>query len=403
MKKCQCLLIRFLIITAITFLLGCDAEPYPSIFSVYESWLEAKEDMNLKKVDDFKNSLDNFFTSPVGNLYFVQITDEMRSLDETASAVLERLKNALINNDDEAIFNIILEMDRTINLLMHIDVHLTDTSQMYSFMLFFFFSVLIIGIVLALHFMHIRLEKAELSEKDSLAFSQETVMAQELERQRIARELHDSALQDLWRLSFQIENAGKITDMEERNRICAEIVKEQKDLMRRIRNICDNLIPPDFHLRSLDETIRSFCCNFEQRTGIECNLYIQKNLEIGTLDTFKQLHCFRIIQESFTNIEKHAQASKISLLVRISIIPGQDSIASELLICVSDNGIGFPSTLIIKEKKDFRRKLRKQGHLGLWNMYERTASLGGTLILNSEAGEGTSITLRIPLHNREES
>jgi signal transduction histidine kinase len=91
------------------------------------------------------------------------------------------------------------------------------------------------------------------------------------------------------------------------------------------------------------------------------------------------------VQECFVNIEKHAQAKEASVLVRSK----EDKF---LLICISDNGMGFSPP-----DRDGSLSLLAQGHFGLWGMYERAASLSGTLIVDSSEGEGATITLQIPL------
>jgi signal transduction histidine kinase len=112
--------------------------------------------------------------------------------------------------------------------------------------------------------------------------------------------------------------------------------------------------------------------------------WLDSSESIAASEKYLQLHCFRIVQEALANIEKHAGAAEVLVLVRAN--------AAELLICVTDNGRGFSPP-----DRDSCHKLRAQGHYGLWNMYERAASIGGTLVIDSEAGEGTVLTLRVPL------
>jgi signal transduction histidine kinase len=171
----------------------------------------------------------------------------------------------------------------------------------------------------------------------------------------------------------------------ERNRLCAEVVSDQKELMRRLRDICDNLIPPDFQQYRLEGALQKMCYSFEQRTKIDCRITIQDNLQLGSLNIDNQLQCFRIVQECLTNIEKHSQATVAPIVVR-------NSTENELLIIVSDNGNGFQPS-----DRDSCLKLKEQKHYGLWSLYERTTSLNGILTIDSEVGEGTTITLRVPI------
>jgi signal transduction histidine kinase len=383
---------------------------YPSISSISVSWLNLKSDIiNSKQADelqgnieDFHLTLKQFLSSPIIYLYRIQRPENIQLLADIDSAV-DSLNSAL-KEGGLPVFPIILEIDSNLEQLQLIEKSLSETSQLQYFQLFFFFCVLIISIVLIFWALYSRLEKAEKREKQSLAFSRETILAQERERSRIARELHDTVAQDLWRLSFQAESIDKADESEQRSKLCAEVVKGQKEVMQRVRSICDNLIPPDFQRRRFDDALRNLCYNFEQRTGIECQLVIQDNLppddtqpipqgrgspldtqpssqERGSpLDT--QLQSFRIVQECLTNIEKHAEASKASVIVR-------SNKEGELLMCVSDNGKGF--------SPPDRDSLRSDGgHYGLWNIYERAASISAAVTVDSEEGEGTTITLRIP-------
>jgi signal transduction histidine kinase len=384
-----------IILIAALFAVSCaKSENFPSAASVAGEWLEIKRQLNTddpascaSRIEGFRQTVENFLASPVGSLYKVQRQDEMRTF-ETIIPSVEQLKTAVIQGDSQTVFPLTLEIDTYIDLLRNIDESLSDASLLRYFQLFFFFSILIIIIILALRMLHSRVDMAEKRERQSLSFSRETMIAQEQERGRIARELHDTVAQDLWRLSFQTDSIGKTADVQERGRLCAEVVSEQKELMRRIRAICDHLIPPDFQRRGLADTLGSLCSNFQQRTGIDCQLTVQKDLSLDSLDSDTQLQCFRIVQECLANIEKHAQAAGASVLVR-------SEGGKTLFVCVSDNGRGFSPPA-----RDESRRLLAEGHFGLWSMYERAASLSGTLIVDSSEGEGAIITMQIPLISR---
>jgi signal transduction histidine kinase len=215
-----------------------------------------------------------------------------------------------------------------------------------------------------------RLEKAESREQQSMIFSRETIIAQEHERKRIARELHDAVAQDLWRLSFQIDNE--------------QIVEEQRAIIQRIRTICDTLIPPDFQRRGLFNALKKLMLDFQQRVDIACHVTIQEGLSLESMNNDTQLQCFRIAQECLTNIEKHAEATEVLILVRKQ--------ENDLLsIYISDNGKGF-----LPPDRDSCHLLLANGHFGLWGIYERASSISGTLTIESVDGEGTMITLQVP-------
>jgi signal transduction histidine kinase len=239
------------------------------------------------------------------------------------------------------------------------------------------------------------MRKARQKESESMESFSLVLEAQEEERQRIARELHDTVAQDLWRLSFQTDSIAKAGEAEERNSLCAEVVKGQKEVMAHVREICNTLVPPDFQRRGLCEALRSFCYDFKQRANIECQAVIAEDgLNLESLDTGKQLQCFRIVQECLANVEKHAKAGEVSVLVRRT--------DQYLEITVTDDGTGFTTHRSgAATTRDFCSRLRAEGHLGIWNMYERSGAINGELSFESKEGEGTTVTLRVPFNGEK--
>jgi len=386
----------FIVITAVILCAACEGNPsHQPISSVFGKWLAIKKNLIPptagleQQIDDFCLTLNSFFSSPIGSLYQMHYPDGIQYLAAVNSAA-DRLKTALRNNDDITLYLTAVEIDASLNQLQRIDNSLSDASQRDYFFLFFFFSLLVIAIISVLIVQYARLEKAKNRERQSLVFSREAIIAQEQERLRIARELHDTVAQDLWRLSFQTENIEKAGESAERSKLCAEVVKGQKEVMQRVRSICDNLIPPDFQRRRFDDALRNLCYNFERRTGIACQLVIGDKPPPGSLDGDMQLQCYRIVQECLTNIEKHAEATETSVIARRTVRNTGDG---ELLICVSDNGRGFSPP-----DRDSREQLRSDGHYGLWSVYERAASIQAAVTIDSEKGEGTMVTLKIPYY-----
>ena len=373
---------------------------FPSIIGISQEWLELKSDaINAENANDFESRIENFrktlneFTaSPIGFLYKIYRPEYIQTLTDMDRAA-GRFNAALKKGSTLELLPIMLEIDKSIGKLELIEKSLSDTSQLNYFLLFFFSSLCIIAIVLVLWMLYGRLERAEVRERESIEFSRETIIAQEQERSRIAQELHDTVIQDLWRLTFQTESIDKAVESTERSRLCREVMEGQKEIMQRVRNIYSNLFPPDFQMRSFGDTLRGLCENFEKRTGIKCQFVIQdklmpENLK-GLLDLDTQLQCFRIIPECLTNIEKHAGATQTQVIV-------YENNKGELEFCVEDNGKGFTPP-----DRETSRELRVQGHYGLWNIYERTALISGNLTIDSEAGDGTMVTLQIAMNNEQ--
>jgi len=395
----------FLVITVVILAANCESKnSQPSASDIANVWLDinsklAQPDMTetffsngiVLQIEEFNDSLNRFINSPVGYLYQTHRKEDMRLLE--ISAVVNRLKAAIQNGNEREVLSNTLEIDRAVSILQRVDAELSVTSQLSSFLLFFFFSIMVITITLILTALQNRLKTERLQHRQSMSFSRETLLAQEHERTRIARELHDTVAQDLLRLSLQTEIIKKDAVSEKQSRLCATVAEGQTELLNRIRNICDDLIPPDFQpsdinygepmVPRLPEALRTLCSAFEKRTGIECNITIHDNADFSFLDVDMQLHCFRIVQECLANVEKHSKADEVSVLVR-------SNSEGELLLFVTDNGKGFEKT-----DKDFYRMMRAKGHFGLWNMQERAASMNGVFSIDSEAGEGTTVRLKI--------
>lgn len=205
--------------------------------------------------------------------------------------------------------------------------------------------------------------------------------AQEAERRRVARELHDSVNQILSSVQFRLQAMEeKLSSQDEstwREALKAKALLEKA--MQEVRRISHNLRPSELDDLGLEAALRSLCREFADRTGIAVSVTLAalpKNLG-GEVE----LNLYRIIQEALTNIEKHAGARKVEVLLVHT--------ASYLETTIRDDGRGFDPDLN-------QPKPNKTG-MGFVDMRERAASLGGTCIWQSAPREGTQIILRVPL------
>ena len=199
--------------------------------------------------------------SPVAGLYRKH---NLKEMEEAAviTALLQGLKTAVQNNDTDAVFLMIPEIDSALDILQRIETSLSDRSLNNFYQLFIFFSLFIITIIFVSGYLHSRLQKSEKREKQTIAFSREAVIAQEQERQRIAQELHDTVLQDLLGMSLMTYSIGNVEAPEERKRISADVSKLHRELIQRIRNLCDNLIPLDFKNLNFGDVFRNAAIKF---------------------------------------------------------------------------------------------------------------------------------------------
>jgi len=220
------------------------------------------------------------------------------------------------------------------------------------------------------------------AEAELRALPQKIIKAQEAERSRIARELHDGINQLIASVKMRLSKVeNSLPDLKPAAReILARCDRLLVKVLEENRRIAHNLRPTDLDNLGLAAACSSFCSEVQSRSKIQVQCRISSP---GTrLPPVTELHLFRIVQESINNIEKHAQAKSIRLQMEV----GGGSVALK----IQDDGRGF-------DLKNFKAG-KKNGHgLGLSNMRERALSLGGTYELKSGLGKGTTILVSIPL------
>jgi len=212
--------------------------------------------------------------------------------------------------------------------------------------------------------------------------TQELIKAQENERRRIARDLHDNVAQDL--ASLIIRNDALFQDhrdipweIRQRNKNFSTILKKT---IASIRDLVYDLRPPGLTDIGLVKTIDQYCVEFSGKTGIEVDLYTA-GLERIPLDTDTKINLFRIIQEALNNAAKHANAD----LIKVRLLGSHP----DMILRIEDNGCGFdPEVRMVSALKEKR--------MGLNSMEERVNLLSGTLTLHSREGSGTRIVVKFP-------
>jgi len=221
--------------------------------------------------------------------------------------------------------------------------------------------------------------RSRASAREGSAFSRAVLVAQEMERGRIYKELHDTVAQDLRRLSLGFDRIGETEEKAERKNLCAEAAALQIGIQRKVRDICHDLAPPDLDVMSLPDAMLRLCHDFAERSGIECRAKIARDMNLDFLDRNKQIQFFRIVQEALSNVERHARAS-------LAIVVLRSEADRSVHVSVSDDGEGFDPQAV--EPGGAR--------LGIRGMRERAALLGGVLTINSGKGQDTLVHLRVP-------
>ena len=205
------------------------------------------------------------------------------------------------------------------------------------------------------------------------------VKAQERERQRVARELHDQAGQALTALQLGLSRFERSAASSETREMATSLRAMAVETMGIIRSLALDLRPAALDELGLVSALRDYIKSFSERVGLPVKL--EDHAVLDGLPDETKITLFRIVQEALTNVGKHADASRAWVALRNE--------GEEFKLLVADNGRGF----------DAHRALRRSGHqsLGLLGIQERCHLLGGRLEIVSLLGDGSRLRVTIPL------
>lgn len=213
---------------------------------------------------------------------------------------------------------------------------------------------------------------------------------QEMERQRIARELHDSSTQNLVALFNKLELCSNLIDVDA-IRCKLELQSSMnylKNIIADIRSTIYDLRPMSFDDIGIDVTIRQFIEKIRNQYNKKIKFIDEDNiLKQDNLKPILKLTIFRIIQESCNNAVKHANAENILIIVKKE--------QAFLSIIINDDGVGFDTNQLENMKR------KDNSGFGLSMMKERVYLFSGEFKINSEIGKGTSIIVKVPFLEEE--
>jgi two-component system sensor histidine kinase UhpB len=213
----------------------------------------------------------------------------------------------------------------------------------------------------------------ERMDEERLRSGKAVLRAQEEERRRVARDLHDEVNQALTAILLRLEALGhdladeQAAEVRELKRLATQAMDELLSLARQLR-------PTALDDHGLVPAIEAQLRGFGERAGIQARLTTDGNP--GALDAEKQTVVYRVVQEALANAGRHARAGSVEVALSVK------GAGAELR--VSDDGVGFDPAIV------------RRGGLGLEGMAERAKLVGGELDLRSSPGAGTELTLRVP-------
>jgi signal transduction histidine kinase len=224
-----------------------------------------------------------------------------------------------------------------------------------------------------------RIRSYEMSMRDYLGA---VTQATEIERARLARELHDGPVQDLIVLGQRAEMAQRLLERNEAQRASAllgELRRTEEDTVRQLRRLIGALRPIYLEDLGFVPALKMLVRQADERTSAQVRL--EGAPEVGRLPPEVELAAYRIAQEALNNAAQHASARYISVHAARQ--------GGTLVLTVTDDGVGFS----VPAQPDL---FTRQGHYGLLGIRERASQLGGTLQIDSTPGQGTRLTVRLP-------
>ncbi len=234
----------------------------------------------------------------------------------------------------------------------------------------------------------------EMSKKGILMdYSTKLLETQEMDRNRISRDLHDSTVQSLTSLGHKMEYCSKMVDRDP-VRVKLELqsmIDLNKEIINDMREIIYDLRPMSLNNIGLVSTVEAYCLHLRRNDNID--VLFQVNGTERKLNSIVSVTLYRIIQEACNNAIRHSKAKRIT--VRISFLE------NNIEIDIEDNGIGFDINKVEElAKEDFLHGF------GLSTMKERARLLSGSFSVDSKPGAGTKVHVFIPVNytsRKEES
>ena len=226
------------------------------------------------------------------------------------------------------------------------------------------------------------LEQSRHMQEQLRHLSHQILRAQEEERKRISRELHDEITQTLVGINVHLETLVRQATVQP-TEFKRQIVRTQRLVEKALHSVHEfarELRPTALDDLGLIATLHSYMKDFAKRTGIHVHFKTFTSGHIAELDNATRTVAYRVVQEALTNVARHAQASQVEL--RIQKVPGA------ILLEIKDNGKAFDVERLLRAKR--------HRHLGLLGMRERVEMIGGNLRLTSAPGQGTVIRAQIP-------
>lgn len=333
----------------------------------------------LKAITISRDYFTNIFNS-VSDMVFILnskgiITDANKSAEEQLRYEQGSLIGKTINDlrkDDRSFFrNIIKQLKKNNSLTNHEGVIHTRRGEIIPVRI----SASHFNDEMQNHFILLTASDITFQIKTENLIIRAIIDTQEKERQRLAKDFHDSLIQQLSAIKFFISSTTDLAKNQKLKTILCKSNEALAEVITDMRNACFNLMPKTLEEFGLVKAVQEFCSHFLYHK--KTNFIVEQNSKLPDFSPEIKIDLYRVIQEFITNALKHGEASEINISFHYN--------KKDLKILLVDNGKGFDN------------KQPRKG-MGLQNVRSRVKSHNGTLDIVSNIGKGTSYTICIPLN-----
>ncbi len=238
-------------------------------------------------------------------------------------------------------------------------------------------------LILAFNQMVDKLEQsgAEIRELNTLRLGllEKLFKAEEEERARVSRELHDETSQLLASLRVALRYLEESPNPETAKIRLQDLRQLLDETFERFRRFVAVLRPSSLDEGDLKGSLEHYAAEFERRFGIRVDLVFSGSP--AELSAESAITLFRIVQECLTNVARHAQALRVSIVLSVNDV--------EQTLVIEDDGVGFDVAETLNRRAE-------KGNLGIFGVQERVRLVGGTCQIESSPGQGTALYVRIP-------
>ena len=384
-------------ISVLLFSLVCCTKKIETEFhdskDLYLAWKNFNDKRDGASCKDFIEKLEKF--KPDSFEAYPELRTEADGLIKNCIEESRKILSLIENGEQNPI--LIYDSGRNINLSMLSYLYNQNYALEGSHQKLFDYFVWLIVIIVLGSVILILLNIQEVKKRDKIIYNSEqflrhSIEVQEAERRRISLELHDTVAQSMRYVSLLAEN---LSDKE----AAEKIISTQNRNIDDIRKLCYNLTPPAISGDNLIDSLELLGAKIFDGAGEDFDLRIvsEDSIDFSVCSNSQLMNIYRIVQEAFQNIQKHAGANEVTVLFKKIALETQNGIPKKnvsigLKIIISDDGRGMSREVVEQINNGIFTNI-KDFHFGIRNIVERVQLLGGEVTYRSEPDCGTQITV----------